>query len=85
MLESDSDVSSNDSSQRNDISWDSNTGEGRDYFVTGGSYAPYQGEPLAKNRMESRDDSENEEVDEDGILHSVLEQRFNREISLDTW
>ncbi len=68
MLESDSDVSSNDSSQTNDISWDSDTGERRDYFVTGGSYAPYRGEPLARNRMESRDDSENEEVDEDEIF-----------------
>jgi hypothetical protein len=35
--------------------------------------------------MESRDDSEDEVVDEDGILPSVLEQRFEREISLDTW
>jgi hypothetical protein len=79
MSQSDSDVSSNYSSQRSEISWDSDTGEVHDYFVTGGSYVPYQAEPLARSRMESRDDSEDEVVDEDGILPSVLERRFKRE------
>ena len=82
---SDSEVSSNNSSERSDICCDRDAGENRDYFVGAGSYAPYQGEPLARNHDENSDGSEHEEVDEDGILPSVLEQRFNREISVDNW
>ena len=45
-------------------------------------FEPYQGEPLA-----STDDSESsdEEQDEDSILPSILEKRFEKVIPLANW
>ena len=86
MSVSNSEVSSKDSQDASDISWDGEESENRDYFVNAGRYAPYRGEPLARNNNENSDcPSEHEEADEDGILPSVLEQRFNREITVDNW
>ena len=48
FIMSDSEISSNDSPQRSDISSDGDASDSQDYLVVGASYAPYQGEPLAK-------------------------------------
>ena len=48
------------------------------HFVFRRDFAPYQGEPLAANGEMA--DNGNDEEDEDGILPSVLEQRFEREV-----
>ena len=53
---SDSEISSNDSPQRSDISSDGNASDSQDYLVVGASYAPYQGEPLAKKNTHSVSD-----------------------------
>ena len=83
---SDSEISSNDSPQRSDISSDSNGSESQDYLVVGGNYAPYQGEPLAKKDTHSVSDKPiDEEGDKDGILPSVLGQRFKGEIPVNNW
>ena len=44
-------------------------------------FEPYQGEPLASSDSESSD----EEQDEDFILPSVLEKRFEKVIPLANW
>ena len=46
------------------------------YFVFSGDFAPFQGEPLASSGDDMEDNGADEEEDEDGILPSVLEQRF---------
>ena len=86
FIMSDSEISSNDSPQRSDIPLDSDASDSQDYLVVGASYAPYQGEPLAKKNTHSvSDEPIDEEGDEDGILPSVLEQRFKGEIPVHNW
>ena len=43
-------MSDSDSPQRSDICLDNDASDSQDYLVVGGSYAPSQGEPLAKKR-----------------------------------
>ena len=78
---SDSEIASKDSPHRSDISFDSDASDSQDYLVVGASYAPHSGEPFAKKNTHSvSDEPIDEEGDEDGILPSVLEQRFKGEI-----
>ena len=81
---SDSEVSSesNSVSERRDGTNDLDDTGG--HFVFRRAFAPYQGEPLAANG-EMADNENDEEEDEDGILPSVLEQRFEREVPVDDW
>ena len=46
------------------------------------SFKPYQGEPLAST---SESESSEDEEDEDGILPSVLEQRLDKVIRIESW
>ena len=51
-----------------------------DYYVFNGDFAPYQGEPLASSEDGDSNGGGEDEEDEDGILLSVLEQRFEGQI-----
>ena len=51
-----------------------------DYYVFNGDIAPYQGEPLASSEDGDSNGGGEDEEDEDGILPSVLEQRFEGQI-----
>ena len=53
-----------------------------DYFVVNGDFAPYKGKPLACSENGNNNGGENELEDEDGILPSVLEQRFKGQVPL---
>ena len=55
-----------------------------DYYVFNGDFAPYQGEPLA-SRKDGDNNGGSEVEDEDGILPSVLDQRFEGQVPLDNW
>ena len=55
------------------------------YFVFNGDFAPYQGEPLASSGDDMEDNGADEEEDEDGILPSVLEQRFEGGVVVNNW
>ena len=56
------------------------------YFVFSGDFAPYQGEPLASSGDDMEDNgADEEEEDEDGILPSVLEQRFEGGVVVNNW
>ena len=56
------------------------------YFVFNGDFAPYQEEPLAANGGDmDGSGAEEEEENEDGILPSVLEQRFEGQVAVDNW
>ena len=46
-------------------------------------FAPYQGEPALAVKGEMADNADDDEEDEDCILPSVLEQRFEREGPVD--
>ena len=54
--------------------------DGEDYYVFNGDFAPYQGEPLASSEDGDSNGGGEDEEDEDGILLSVLEQRFEGQI-----
>ena len=75
-------LSGESSSERSEVFSSSDEEDDGDYFELNGNFAPYQGEPLA----DSEDDNMAEEnEDEDGILPSVLEQRFEGQIALNDW
>lgn len=59
--------------------------DGEDYYVFNGDFAPYQGEPLASSEDGDSNGGGEDEEDEDGILPSVLEQRFEGQVPLDSW
>lgn len=60
--------------------------DGEDYYAFHSDFAPYQGEPLASSEDgDNNGGGEDEEEDEDGILPSVLEQRFEGQVPLDNW
>ena len=56
-------------------------------FMFRSDFAPYQNEPLAANNVMAANDnvSSDEEGDEDGILPSVLEQRFEGQVPVNEW
>ena len=56
--------------------------DGEDYFVVNGDFAPYKGKPLASSENGDNNGGEDEGEDEDGILPSVLEQRFKGQVPL---
>ena len=62
---------------------DVSSSDAEDYYVFNGDFAPHQGEPLASS--EDGDDDGGEDKDKDGILPSVLEQRFEGQVPLDNW
>ena len=47
----------------------------------GGLFDPYQNEPPGPDSS----DSDDEDEDEDGLTPGILESRFEREITVDTW
>ena len=53
-------------------------------FMSGGEILPYQDEPLATSDSDEECMSE-ETNDEDGTSQSVLEQRFNKTVSVENW
>jgi len=54
--------------------------DGEDYYAFNGDFAPYQGEPLATSEDGDSNGGSKDEEDEDGILLSILEQRFEGQI-----
>lgn len=48
------------------------------------NFLPYQDEPLASSSDEQGEESDRE-LDEDGISRSVLEQRYEKQITLQQW
>ena len=78
------DLSSDSSSQGSEIVSNSDEEGAGAYFVFNGDFAPYQEEPLAANGG-NMDGAEEEEEDEDSILPSVLEQRFEGQVAVDNW
>lgn len=82
---SDSEVSSSDhASERSDTVSESDGEDNQVHCVFRQDFAPYQGEPLA-TEGDSMDDDNVDEQDEDGILPSVLEQRFKGLVPVDEW
>ena len=75
-------LSSESSSERSEVVASSEEEDSGDYFELNGNFAPYQGEPLADS--EDADMADGDE-DEDGILPSVLEQRYEGQIALNDW
>ena len=73
------------SSEESETVGDSNEEDAGAYFVFNGDFAPYQGEPLASSGDDMEDNGADEEEDEDGILPSVLEQRFEGEVVVNDW
>ena len=73
-------LSSESSSERSEVVSSSEEEDGGDYFELNGNYAPYQGEPLPDS-----EDADMADDDEDGILPSVLEQRYEGQIALNDW
>ena len=81
---SDSEVSSSDSvSERRDTNCSSDLDDTGYHFVFKRDFAPYQGEPALAVKGEMADNADDDEEDEDCILPSVLEQRFEREGPVD--
>ena len=75
-------LSSESSSERSEVVASSEEEDSGDYFELNGNFARYQGEPLA----DSEDaDMADDDDDEDGILPSVLEQRYKGQITLNDW
>ena len=52
------------------------------YFVFNGDFAPYKGKPLASSENGHNNGGKDEGEDEDGILPSVLEQRYKGQVPL---
>ena len=78
--------SSDSSSEKSDLMSDSDAEDSRGHFVFKSSFQPYQGEPLAADSDMGNDGYGNEEEpDEDGILPSVLEQRFDGNLPVNEW
>lgn len=57
------------------------------YDVSSSQYAPYEDEPLAEVDENNEQDEENfdEEADIDGLTPSVLEARYERTVTVDSW
>jgi len=75
-------LSSESSSEQSEVVSSNDEDDDGDYFELNGNFAPYQGEPLADSEDANMSD---EDEDEDGILPSVLEQRFEGEIAVNDW
>ena len=48
-------------------------------------YEPYEDEPLAAEIDAAEDQETNEETDIDGLTPFILEQRYERSVSFDSW
>ena len=70
------------SSEQSEVVSSNDEDDDGDYFQLNGNFAPYQGEPLADSKDANMSD---EDEDEDGILPSGLEQRFEGEIAVNDW
>ena len=65
----------------------SNTSEESEY-VYESQYRPYEGEPLASDEEDLTTINsvcEAEEIDLDGLTAAILEARFDRKVTLDSW
>ena len=85
---SDSEHSSSDSSSERSEAMSASDGEGSSCcFLFKSNFAPYQGEPLAGDGEMADNDGEEEEEegDEDGLLPSVLAQRFEGRVAVNEW
>jgi hypothetical protein len=61
-----------------------------DYNTYNGVYEPYEDEPLAEPGLsdinnESNGQEANKETDIDGLTASVLEQRYEKIVAIDSW
>ena len=79
----------NSEDSRSDISydWDSSssetgTSDNETYNVV---YQRYEDEPLADEINEAEDQEAKEETDIDGLTPFVLEQRYEKSVSVDSW
>ena len=57
--------------------------EDEDIAVVYGQITPYQDEPLPED--DEKENGEREEADMDGHTPAVLESRYEREVSLESW
>ena len=81
-MASDSEASlSPDSMETSDDSEDS----GQEWGVLESKLIPYGDEPLADSDDDRNSDSDDEEADADGLTPAVLEARFERTVSVDSW
>ena len=78
-MSSDSEVSSIYQSSNDPEEGDSVESEDEDIGVVYAQITPYQDEPLEENG------ERNEEVDLDGLTPAVLEARYEREVSVESW
>ena len=61
------------------------TDEGSDVEVVVSQITPYEDEPLAEVDDDRETVEENQEADEDGLTPAVLEARYEREITVNSW
>ena len=47
--------------------------------------SPYEDEPLADVGGDENSDSDDEEAGAEGVTHAVLEGRFERTVTFDSW
>ena len=80
---SDSEMSSNYQSSSDPEEEDFVDSEDEDIAVVYGQITPYQDEPLAED--DEKENGEREEADMDGLTPAVLESRYEREVSLESW
>ena len=59
--------------------------EGSDVEVVVSQITPYEDEPLAEVDDDRETVEENQEADEDGLTPAVLEARYEREITVNSW
>ena len=80
---SDSEMSSNYQSSSDPEEEDFVDSEDEEIVVVYGQITPYQDEPLAED--DEKENGEREEADMDGLTPAVLESRYEREVSLESW
>ena len=83
-MSSDSEVSSIYQSSSDPEEGDSVESEDEDIGVVYAQITPYQDEPLAEEDDEENGER-NEEADLDGLTPAVLEARYEREVSVESW
>ena len=82
-MSSDSEISSNYQSSSDPEEEDFVASEDEDIAVVYGQITPYQDEPLAED--DEKENGERGEADMDELTPAVLESRYEREVSLESW
>ena len=80
-MSSDSEYSESHSSNDKDNS----SGTDEDYDTYDGVYEPYKDEPLADCNDINDSEETAEEADIDGLTPSILEERYEKIVTVDSW